>query len=519
MMLPLLLLAAATALSADIDESHSSSSAMPSSLASSLTISVEPAETSLIEAQAQIRSALRGNRDRNIIVDLGPGVHRVPVGGLRLTADDSPAPGRMLTWAGRAGGTVLSGGDNVTGWSLLNDSPLPPGVMVAPAPATMAPGATARQLYVDGMRAQRTRMNASAFNASIAAAAPQPLVGCQWPGICLNSNKTSYSAASAAPITWSNPEDVEFVFSGAGGRGTSTMFDGYRVACWAEPRCTVEAIRRGPTNTTEITMKNPAFYNIAWRDGPITVNRPRTPPFIWIENVREHLAQPGQWYFDRSRRQVLYWPLPGQDMSQVTTVLAVEELLVRHDGVSNLRWSGITFEAATWLRPMQHQGYVENQGGACATCPPCPNCTYNRHDPATEASCRDTSPAHHNFTVSPGNVIVSRSTNVQFLNCTFQHLGAFGLQAVDGTQGMMVRACNFSDISAGAISLGSVDTYSINDTTQQDRNHCITDNIMSNTGVEYTGTASVQAFYVAQTTIAHNHIFNVSYDGIIIGWG
>ena len=78
---------------------------------------------------------------------------------------------------------------------------------------------------------------------------------------------------------------------------------------------------------------------------------------------------------------------------------------------------------------------------------------------------------------------------------------------------MTIRSCKFNDISAGAISLGGVDTYEISDISKQDRNYTITDNTMSNTGVEYTGTASVQAFYVAQTTIAHNYILNVSYDG------
>ena len=92
--------------------------------------------------------------------------------------------------------------------------------------------------------------------------------------------------------------------------------------------------------------------------------------------------------------------------------------------------------------------------------PPCRDCTYNRHDPATEASCRDTSPAHHNFTVSPGNVIVSGSTNIEFRGCTFRHLGAFALQAIAGSQGMTIHSCKFNDISAGAISLGG-DTYEI----------------------------------------------------------
>ncbi|MBN2268993.1 MAG: right-handed parallel beta-helix repeat-containing protein, partial [Sedimentisphaerales bacterium] len=35
---------------------------------------------------------------------------------------------------------------------------------------------------------------------------------------------------------------------------------------------------------------------------------------VW--NIREGMTQPGQWYLDRSAGKVVYWPLPGEDMSK-----------------------------------------------------------------------------------------------------------------------------------------------------------------------------------------------------------
>jgi hypothetical protein len=93
---------------------------------------------------------------------------------------------------------------------------------------------------------------------------------------------------------WSstNPIDIEFVYA----------------AGMAEPRCTIDHI-----NGTKIMMKQPCFWNLLNRDwGAIT-----TPP-IWIENVKEHLTSPGQFYFDRKKHELLYYPLPGQDMSKVS---------------------------------------------------------------------------------------------------------------------------------------------------------------------------------------------------------
>ena len=117
-------------------------------------------------------------------------------------------------------------------------------------------------------------------------------------------------------------------------------------------------------------------------------------------------------------------------MSKAKAVLAVETNLAHHDGAANMKWSGVTFAHGTWLRPMEGMGYVENQGGACATCLP----------GGSRASCG----LHDNFTLSPGSVVVSRSRNIEFSGCVFRQLGAFGAQAVGGSQGVAWRSCNFS---------------------------------------------------------------------------
>jgi hypothetical protein len=76
-------------------------------------------------------------------------------------------------------------------------------------------------------------------------------------------------------------------------------------------------------------MKQPCMWNL--------VNRPWGPIDFaptWIENVKAHLTRPGQWHYDKPAKQLLYYPLPGQDMAAATAVLAVEEVLVKHVGLS-----------------------------------------------------------------------------------------------------------------------------------------------------------------------------------------
>jgi hypothetical protein len=125
-------------------------------------------------------------------------------------------------------------------------------------------------------------------------------------------------------------------------------------------------------SSVRITMKQPCFWNLV-KGKPLSMGnttqrvsraRPGVVFPIHVENVREHLSTPGQWYFDRAKQEVLYYPLVGQDLSKVEVILAVEETLVKHVGAQNHAWSGLTFEFGTWLRPMQGAGFVEEQTGA-----------------------------------------------------------------------------------------------------------------------------------------------------------
>ena len=76
---------------------------------------------------------------------------------------------------------------------------------------------------------------------------------------------------------------------------------------------------------------------------------------------------------------------------------------------------------------------------------------------------------HDTFFVTPGNVVVSAGRNLEFVNCTFQHLGAYAASALNGSQNISWRGCTFQDVSAGAVSLGDVTTWDVVDTTKWDK--------------------------------------------------
>ena len=155
-------------------------------------------------------------------------------------------------------------------------------------------------------------------------------------------------------------------------------------------------------------------------------------------------------YIDRAGGRVFYVPLPGQDMAKATAVVAVEEALVVHNGTARHAWHGVTFEYATWLRPMQGEGFVEQQSAACNVCPR----GASQGVPPFAPGCGE----GDDYVMTPANVAVFGGDDIKFDSCTFQHLGAYGSSASKGASRVSWENCTFRDLSGGAITLGGLDT-------------------------------------------------------------
>lgn len=369
-------------------------------LASELRVGA-PETPTLLHARAALRTLLAAARGAaDVTIHVPRGHHRVPAGGFLLTALDSPAAGHRVTWRGEVG-AVMSGGENVTGWGPSADPSLPAGAWVAPAPPGLA-ATTSRQLYVNGVRAMRTRV-------PLSVAVPG--------GLTLEQRVDcpACSYLSPASLGWAHPGEVEFVYSAVaqGWSEARCAVDGLQPGPPSPTNCTQDPSRQGdcgfPSSTeadcvgnktaahpdgccwvpggeapsghwcvtpalpgpgtagTRITMKQPCFWNL--------VNRPFQPvggaPPPFVDNVREHLAvsPPGTFYHDISKAQLVYLPRSGEDMLTAVVVVAVEEsLLTLADGAARQTFVGVEFAYATWLRPGQGVGYVEQQAAACNTC-------------------------------------------------------------------------------------------------------------------------------------------------------
>lgn len=61
-----------------------------------------------------------------------------------------------------------------------------------------------------------------------------------------------------------------------------------------------------------------------------------------VYNTREGMKAPGQWYLDRTRGKVVYWPKAGQDMSKVLAVAPRLETVVHVAGTKKAPVRGVT---------------------------------------------------------------------------------------------------------------------------------------------------------------------------------
>jgi hypothetical protein len=239
-----------------------------------------------------------------------------------------------------------------------------------------------------------------------------------------------------------------------------------------------------------------------------------------IENAYE-LLHPGQWYLDATAHILYYVPVGGADPNRSDIEAPTLQTLVSGNGtldkpVHDIVLRGLQFSYATWLDPSGPDGFAEIQANL--------RITGDQHV-KPQGTCDFTKPAgtcpFGANAQEPANVTWRAAKNVTVENNTFTHLGAAGLAFAYGSTQNLVRGNIFTDISGIGVMLGSSNDPHPSDVGANDReinlgNH-IENNYIHHIGVEYAGADGIFLFYGRQTTVAHNEIADVPWDGIDSG--
>ncbi len=200
----------------------------------------------------------------------------------------------------------------------------------------------------------------------------------------------------------------------------------------------------------------------------------------------------------------------------LTTLLYIEGS--EQTPVTNLSIENISFEHSAWLRP-SFEGHVTLQGGfrmIDAYKLPIEG-LYHKAGLENQAWIERAEAA----------VSAKNCRNICFKNCTFQHLGATGLDLIDNVSSSSVEGCTFQDIGGTALQLGTFgegafETHIPYIPTNAEKlcsNILIKGNEIHDATNEDWGCVGISAGYVRDVTIEENHVYDLNYSGICVGWG
>jgi hypothetical protein len=238
----------------------------------------------LSTARDRVR-ALLPRATGDVVVELSGGTYSLTTP-LRLGVQDSGSPGHRVVYRAAPGQTpVFSGARKITGFRKTDAAK---NIYRAPVPK----GTASRELFVDGVRAQRARTTQDPGGFSVSA--------------------TGFTTADASYTSWTNAARVEVVANNG----------------WKQLRCPLASITPGASGGSALTV-DPG----CWNNNHDSVPNPSFPfngaglPSLdrvtWLENAYQLLGTPGQFYLDADAGYLYYVPRPGEDLTKADVELPV----------------------------------------------------------------------------------------------------------------------------------------------------------------------------------------------------
>jgi parallel beta-helix repeat protein len=213
----------------------------------------------------------------------------------------------------------------------------------------------------------------------------------------------------------------------------------------------------------------------------------------YVENILELLTQPGEWYLNDKIGQVLYLPRKGEQISKTEIIAPVLSKLFEFTGdwksgkfIEYVSFEGLTYAHGEWYYPPQVQ--------------------------ATNPDIRRVSLSGSQASVNiPGYIYAQGMRSCNWHKCKFSHLGSYGLELTGSCHSNQVTECEFDDLGAGGIKIGSIAASSSG-------KNLISKCHIHDGGILFHSAVGIWIGKSTNNVISNNHIHNFYYTGISVGW-
>ncbi|MAS37815.1 MAG: hypothetical protein CL610_27720 [Anaerolineaceae bacterium] len=370
---------------------------------------------------------------------------------------------------------VFDGGVILEGWRETE-------VHGVPVWVTDAPSFDFRQLFVNGQRRNRPCFPKQGEYVIAAVDGDADAMT-----LFEGTDRFQFAAGDLNP-EWRNLTDIELVL---------THF-------WSEERLPIESI--DSTTNTVVSSRKMLFNPRQDFGGTLSPYR--------AENVFEALTEPGEWYLDRTSRQVYYIPMPGETRENTTITAARLLQFIRFEGtpqrpVAFISLKGLTFRHSDWLQPSGY-GMRFNPYGAS-------RCDWTMEDteidPPGDKEYGCAAQAAYNV---PGTLYFEYAAHCLVEDCRLEHIGWYGIELAEGCSGIHISRNVLTDLGAGGIKIGGASVRGPRE-DGTGHNH-VTDNHIHDAGRVFLSGVGIALLHTFNNVVAHNHIHDLYYSGISCGW-
>lgn len=207
----------------------------------------------------------------------------------------------------------------------------------------------------------------------------------------------------------------------------------------------------------------------------------------YVENARELLDAPGEWYLDRQAGRLSYRPRSGESIADAEVIAPALPQLLRLEGqpeagrfVEHVIFRGLTFAHSEWWPARD-----DPVGGQAAV-------------------------------KVPGAIWGQGVRDCRIEDCTVAHVGNYAIELGRGCTHNAIAHCHLHDLAAGGVKLGETEIRP--EGPERSSGNVIEDCHIHDGGHAFHQAVGIWIGQSPANRISHNQIHDLDYSGISVGW-